>query len=69
MMSLPGTTEEKLARMRALLAASETGMKGLDEIETLFGLIAEAGITKRYDNTGELEDCLSEIQCDIINCL
>ena len=31
--------------------------------------IAEAGIRKRYDNTGELEDCLSEIQYDIINCL
>ena len=43
-LTLSGSTEEKLARMRTLLAASETGMKGLEEVETLFGLIAEAGI-------------------------
>ena len=43
-LTLSGSTEEKLARMRSLLAASETGMKGLEEVETLFGLIAEAGI-------------------------
>ena len=43
-LTLSGTTQEKLARMRSLLAASETGMKGLEEVETLFGLIAGAGI-------------------------
>jgi histidyl-tRNA synthetase len=43
-LTLSGSTEEKLVRMRTLLAASETGMKGLEEVETLFGLIAEAGI-------------------------
>ena len=43
-LTLSGTTQEKLLRMRELLAASETGMKGLDEVETLFRLIAEAGI-------------------------
>ena len=43
-LTLSGSTAEKLARMRTLLAASETGMKGLEEVETLFGLIAEAGI-------------------------
>ena len=48
-LTLSGTTEEKLAKMRALLAASETGMKGLDEIETLFGLIAEAGIRQQVE--------------------
>ena len=48
-LTLSGTTEEKLAKMRTLLAASETGMKGLDEIETLFGLIAEAGIRQQVE--------------------
>ena len=46
MLTLTGSTQEKLARMRTLLATSETGMKGLDEIETLFALIAGAGIAQ-----------------------
>ena len=45
-LTLTGTTAEKIARMRTLLAASETGCKGLDEIETLFGLIDKAGISQ-----------------------
>ncbi|MBQ1754286.1 MAG: histidine--tRNA ligase [Bacteroidales bacterium] len=45
-LTLTGTTDEKIARMRTLLAASETGCRGLDEIETLFGLIASAGISQ-----------------------
>ena len=43
-LTLSGTTDEKLARMRTLLAGSEVGMKGLEEVGTLFALIAEAGI-------------------------
>ena len=43
-LTLAGTTDEKLAKMRDLLAASETGLKGLEEISTLFSLIAAAGI-------------------------
>ena len=45
-LTLTGTTTEKIARMRTLLAASETGCKGLDEVETLFGLIDKAGISQ-----------------------
>lgn len=41
---LEGTDSEKISRMRDLMASSETGMKGLDELEELFGLIASAGI-------------------------
>ena len=41
---LQGSTAEKLAKMRSLMAASETGLKGLDELEELFGFIAAAGI-------------------------
>ena len=43
---LSGTTGEKLTRMRELLAGSETGMKGIEEVETLFALIAGAGISQ-----------------------
>ena len=45
-LTLSGTTEEKLATMRRILAASETGLKGLEEISTLFSLIAGAGIAQ-----------------------
>ena len=43
---LSGTTGEKLTLMRELLAGSETGMKGIEEVETLFALIAGAGISQ-----------------------
>ena len=45
-LTLSGATDAKLARMRELLAGSETGCKGLDEVETLFRLIAQAGISQ-----------------------
>ena len=50
---LSGSTEEKLSTMRGLMnggsasgIVSETGLKGLDELEELFGLIAAAGIAQ-----------------------
>ena len=48
-LTLSGTTEEKLGRMRELLQSSETGMKGLEEIGTLFALIGEAGIRQQVE--------------------
>lgn len=36
-LTLSGTNAEKLATMRTLLAGSETGQKGLDELETVIG--------------------------------
>ncbi|MBR3075809.1 MAG: histidine--tRNA ligase [Bacteroidales bacterium] len=42
---LSGSFEEKLGVMRSLMAASETGMKGLDEIEELFSYIRRAGVS------------------------
>ena len=44
-LSLSGTTAEKIEKMRAIMGASETGLKGLDELEELFGYIAAAGIS------------------------
>ncbi len=50
---LSGTTAEKLATMRGLFnggsasgLVSETGLKGLDELDELFGLIDEAGVSQ-----------------------
>ncbi len=50
---LSGSTEEKLSTMRGLMnggsasgIVSETGLRGLDELEELFGLIAAAGIAQ-----------------------
>ena len=41
---LNGTTDEKIARMSGILASSEVGMKGIEEVKTLFGLIGNAGV-------------------------
>lgn len=41
---LTGTTEEKIQAMRHILDGSDTGMRGLDELEELFRLIKEAGV-------------------------
>lgn len=50
-LGLSGSTAEKIAAMRTLMnggsasgAVSETGLKGLDELEELFSLISAAGI-------------------------
>ena len=52
-LSLEGSTAQKLARMRELFSGgsasgvcSEAGLKGLDELDELFGLIEAAGITQ-----------------------
>jgi len=41
---LKGNTEEKIAQMSEILASSEVGMKGIEEVKTLFSLIANAGV-------------------------
>ncbi|MBE6246430.1 MAG: histidine--tRNA ligase [Bacteroidales bacterium] len=46
---LSGTTEEKLATMKGILASSEAGLKGLAELEELFGYIAVAGIKQEVE--------------------
>ena len=43
-LTLSGSNEEKIATMRSLMASSEVGLKGLDELEELFGFIKAAGI-------------------------
>lgn len=48
---LQGSTGEKLARMRTLMASSQVGMKGLDELKELFGFIdaAQVGVDVEMD--------------------
>lgn len=41
---LQGSNEEKISGLRSLLAKSEMGQKGLDELETVLRLVAEAGL-------------------------
>ncbi len=43
-LTLSGNKSEKLARMRSIMGSSVTGLKGLDELEELFGFIGAAGI-------------------------
>ncbi len=43
-LTLSGTTEAKLATMREVMSSSPTALKGLDELEELFGLIEAAGV-------------------------
>ena len=48
-LALSGNNSEKLARLKDVLAASEIGLKGVEELETLFGY------TANLDFTAELE--------------
>lgn len=42
---LKGSTSEKIRTMRTIMADSPAGLKGLEELEELFGFIASAGIS------------------------
>lgn len=46
---LQGTTAEKLSSMREILASSEAGIKGVDELEELFGYINAVGISQEVE--------------------
>ena len=46
---LEGDSAAKLARMREIMGASPTGLKGLDELEELFELIAAAGVRTKTE--------------------
>ena len=42
--NLSGSNEDKLNSLRSVLAASETGLKGISEIETIFSYLAQLSI-------------------------
>ena len=43
-LNMTGSTAEKLATLREVLATSETGLKGIEETETIFALCEAAGV-------------------------
>ncbi len=43
-LSLQGSSADKIGAMKALFESSETGLKGLEELQELFGLIEAAGV-------------------------
>ena len=44
-LKLEGSFAEKVAAMRGVLASSAVGLQGLDELEELFGYLADAGVS------------------------
>ena len=54
-LNLSGTTKEKLVALRGILANSEIGLKGVEELETLFCLIEATGVQLNI----ELDLCLA----------
>lgn len=44
-LTLSGNASEKIERMRSIMSSSELGIKGLDELEELFGFIKSARVT------------------------
>ena len=54
-LNLSGSTQEKLVALRGILANSEIGLKGVEELETLFGLIEATGVQLNI----ELDLCLA----------
>lgn len=47
--TLSGTTESKLEKLREVLATSEVGMKGIDELATIFGYLATLDIKQEVE--------------------
>ena len=54
-LNLSGNTADKLTALRTILAGSETGLKGVEELEEVFGLIEAAGVKLNI----ELDLCLA----------
>ena len=54
-LNLSGSTSDKLTALKDILAQSEIGLKGVEELETLFGLIEHAGVQLNI----ELDLCLA----------
>ncbi|MBP5692745.1 MAG: histidine--tRNA ligase [Bacteroidales bacterium] len=48
-LTFTGSTEEKLSLISSVVKDSETGRKGVEELQTLFGLIEKANITQKVE--------------------
>ena len=56
---LNGTNAEKLDQLEQVLASSETGLKGVEELRTIFSLYASACSSEKSDLPIELDLCLA----------
>ncbi len=54
-LNLSGSTADKLSALKSILASSEIGLKGVEEIETLFGLVEATEVKLNI----ELDLCLA----------
>ncbi len=48
-LSLSGTNEEKLQRIAEVISGSETGMKGIEEMQTIFGYLKQLSIATEVE--------------------
>ena len=48
---LSGSTQDKLTVLRSILASSEIGLKGVEELEEIFRLTDEVGLTAKRSNS------------------
>lgn len=48
-LTLEGSNAEKIEKIRGILKESETGLKGVEELESLFSLIDKAGIGQKVE--------------------
>lgn len=48
-LKLEGSNADKISTMRSLMRDSESGLKGLDELEELFSLVGSAGVGTRVE--------------------
>lgn len=48
-LTMSGTSDEKLALIKGVLASSEVGLKGIDELETLFGYIKDCPVKQEVE--------------------
>ena len=55
LLNLSGTSAEKLKALRTILASSEIGLKGIEEMEEVFALMSSAGVQLNV----ELDLCLA----------
>ena len=54
-LNLSGSTADKLGALKSILASSEVGLKGVEELETLFGLVESTEVKLNI----ELDLCLA----------
>lgn len=68
-LNLSGTTAEKLTALRTILANSEVGLKGVEELEEVFRLTGAADLTAERSNSGSGLTAKGGLQIELDLCL